>query len=176
METEKITINLGAVDLGQIDLLVDQGFYSNRTDFIRTAIRTALASHANDINGFKSSDAFGIKAVEDRLSMAIENKINRTIRDKLNDAAEKIERSTNDISSSVLGGGFAGTGLVSINAKDLETIKSAGKKINIKMVGMLIISDDVSPELALQTLGSVKVYGVLKASAEIKKVIDKLKS
>ncbi len=45
-KTEKITINMGPVDLGQIDLLVQEGFYSNRTDFIRTAIRTQLATHA----------------------------------------------------------------------------------------------------------------------------------
>src|SRR2546425_2850501 len=45
-KTEKITINLGLVDLGQIDLLVQEGFYSNRTDFIRTAIRTQLVTHA----------------------------------------------------------------------------------------------------------------------------------
>ena len=52
-ETEKITINLGYVDLGQIDLLVQQGFYSNRTDFIRTAIRNQLASHAEAMNDRK---------------------------------------------------------------------------------------------------------------------------
>lgn len=45
-ETEKITLNLGPVDLGQIDLLVQEGFYSNRTDLIRTAIRNQLATHA----------------------------------------------------------------------------------------------------------------------------------
>ncbi|MEP6997244.1 MAG: CopG family transcriptional regulator [Betaproteobacteria bacterium] len=45
-DTEKITINLGPVDLGQIDLLVREGFYSNRTDVIRTAIRNQLATHA----------------------------------------------------------------------------------------------------------------------------------
>jgi len=45
-KTEKITINLGLVDLGQLDLLVQEGFYANRTDFIRMAIRTQLASHA----------------------------------------------------------------------------------------------------------------------------------
>jgi Arc/MetJ-type ribon-helix-helix transcriptional regulator len=45
-ETEKITINLGVIDLGQIDLLVQEGFYSNRTDLIRTAIRNQLATHA----------------------------------------------------------------------------------------------------------------------------------
>ena len=45
-ETEKITINLGYVDLGHIDLLVQDGFYSNRTDFIRTAIRNQIERHA----------------------------------------------------------------------------------------------------------------------------------
>ncbi len=45
--TEKITINLGVVDLGQIDLVVQEGFYSNRTDFIRTAVRNQLQEHAD---------------------------------------------------------------------------------------------------------------------------------
>jgi len=49
-ETEKVTINLGFVDLGQIDLLVQEGFYSNRTDFIRTAIRNQLSTHAEVVN------------------------------------------------------------------------------------------------------------------------------
>jgi metal-responsive CopG/Arc/MetJ family transcriptional regulator len=44
-DTEKITINLSAVDLGRIDLLAEEGFYSNRTDFIRTAIRKELDAH-----------------------------------------------------------------------------------------------------------------------------------
>jgi len=48
-ETEKITINLGLVDLGQIDLLVQECFYSNRTDFIRTAIRNQLTTHAEEV-------------------------------------------------------------------------------------------------------------------------------
>jgi Arc/MetJ-type ribon-helix-helix transcriptional regulator len=46
-KTEKITINLGLVDLGQIDLLVQEGFYTNRTDFVRTAIRNQLTTHAD---------------------------------------------------------------------------------------------------------------------------------
>ena len=46
---EKITINLGYVDLGQIDLLVQDGFYANRTDLIRTAIRNQLAAHADAV-------------------------------------------------------------------------------------------------------------------------------
>ncbi|HVL57998.1 MAG TPA: CopG family transcriptional regulator [Burkholderiaceae bacterium] len=48
-ETEKMTINLGVVDLGQIDLLVQEGFYSNRSDLIRTAIRNQLAVHAEEL-------------------------------------------------------------------------------------------------------------------------------
>lgn len=48
-ETEKITINLGLIDLGQIDLLVQEGFYSNRTDLIRTAIRNQLQAHGDVI-------------------------------------------------------------------------------------------------------------------------------
>jgi Arc/MetJ-type ribon-helix-helix transcriptional regulator len=48
-KTEKITINLGLVDLGQIDLLVQEGFYANRTDFIRSAIRTQLSARAASV-------------------------------------------------------------------------------------------------------------------------------
>lgn len=50
-ESEKITINLGAVDLGSIDLLVAEGFFSNRSDLIRTAVRNLLAAHREIING-----------------------------------------------------------------------------------------------------------------------------
>jgi len=48
-ESEKITINLGFVDLGQIELLVHEGFYSNRSDFIRTAIRNQIDRHAETV-------------------------------------------------------------------------------------------------------------------------------
>lgn len=49
-ENEKITINMGYVDLGRIDLLVQEGFYSNRSDFIRTAIRNQLASQSDTVS------------------------------------------------------------------------------------------------------------------------------
>jgi len=49
IESEKITINLGYVDLGRIDLLVQEGFYSNRTDFIRTAIRNQLSTQGDAV-------------------------------------------------------------------------------------------------------------------------------
>jgi Arc/MetJ-type ribon-helix-helix transcriptional regulator len=49
-KTEKITINVGLVDIGQIDLLIQEGFYTNRTDFIRAAIRTQLATRAGALD------------------------------------------------------------------------------------------------------------------------------
>jgi Arc/MetJ-type ribon-helix-helix transcriptional regulator len=49
-KSEKITINIGLVDLGQIDLLVNEGFYANRTDFIRTAIRRQLETRSGAVN------------------------------------------------------------------------------------------------------------------------------
>ena len=53
-DTEKVTVNLGFVDLGQIDLLVKEGFYSNRTDCIRSAIRHLILSHG-DVAGIEGS-------------------------------------------------------------------------------------------------------------------------
>lgn len=49
-DSEKITVNLGYVDLGQIDLLVQEGFYGNRTDFIRAAIRAQIARHGEAVD------------------------------------------------------------------------------------------------------------------------------
>ncbi|MEX0731635.1 MAG: hypothetical protein WED00_01990 [Aquisalimonadaceae bacterium] len=57
-ETEKITINLGVVDLGQVDLLIQEAFYSNRSDFIRTAIRNQLALHADVLKQTVARKAF----------------------------------------------------------------------------------------------------------------------
>src|SRR5215204_262242 len=62
-ETEKITINLGLVDLGQIDLLVREGFYSNRTDFIRTAIRNQLTTHAEEVRQTVAGETLEIRVL-----------------------------------------------------------------------------------------------------------------
>jgi Arc/MetJ-type ribon-helix-helix transcriptional regulator len=118
-ETEKITINLGFVDLGQIDLLVQEGFYSNRTDFIRTAIRNQLATHA--------------KMIE-----------------------QTVARKTLVL------------GLQHYTSRDLEAVRASGQKLQIKVLGLAIVADDVSPELALATIDSLVVLGALRASAEVK--------
>jgi len=47
--TEKATINIGIMELAQIDLLVENMIYTNRSDFIRTAIRNQLEMHKSDI-------------------------------------------------------------------------------------------------------------------------------
>ncbi len=59
-DSEKITINLGAVDLGKIDLLVQEGHYSNRTDFIRTAIRAQMERHTLEVQQSVSRHCYGI--------------------------------------------------------------------------------------------------------------------
>lgn len=62
-ETEKITINMGAVDLGKIDLLVQEGSYTNRTDFIRTAIRNQIDKHNFEIQQSVTRNSFVVGAL-----------------------------------------------------------------------------------------------------------------
>ena len=83
-DSEKITINLGFVDLGQIDLLVAEGFYGNRSDFIRTAIRNQLAQHADAVRQvvarktlvlglqhFSAADLHAVKAAKQKLQIRV---------------------------------------------------------------------------------------------------------
>lgn len=126
-ENEKITINLGFVDLGRIDLLVQEGFYSNRSDFIRTAIRNQLDSHGD------------------------------TLRSTL-------ERHTMEL------------GLRDYSKADLEALRDAGEVLHVKVVGLARIATDVTPELALQAIGSMTVLGALQASADVRKALaDRIK-
>jgi Arc/MetJ-type ribon-helix-helix transcriptional regulator len=120
--TEKITINLGLVDLGQIDLLVHEGFYTNRTDFIRSAIRNQLASNA--------------KAVDQTVAR-------RTL---------------------VLG-------TQHFTRADLEDIRSAGERVQIRVLGLATIADNVPAELARATIESVEVLGAFRASPAVKQAL-----
>ncbi len=118
-ELEKITINLGLVDLGQIDLLVQEGFYANRTDFIRTAIRNQLTAHAE-----------AVKQTVARKTLVL--------------------------------------GLQHYTRHDLEAVRAAGETLQIKVLGLVSIADDVSPELALATINSLVVLGAFRASPAVK--------
>ena len=121
-ESEKITINVGFVDLGHVDLLVREGFYSNRTDFIRTAIRNQLASHADAVK-------------------------------------QSIVRHTLEL------------GLRRVSRQELEASKAKGVRLQIQVVGLATIDDDVTPELARETIESITVLGALHASKEIKSAL-----
>lgn len=126
-EAEKITINLGYVDLGHVDLLVAEGFYSNRTDFIRTAIRNQLSVHGE-----------ALKQVVARKMLVL--------------------------------------GLQQFGAADLEAVRRAGEKLEIRVLGLATISSDVTPELALETIASVTVLGALHASPAVKAALaDRLR-
>jgi len=118
-ESEKITINLGHVDLGHIDLMVQEGFFSNRTDFIRTAIRNQLERHAD-----------AVKQAIARKKVAL--------------------------------------GLRHFSREDLETARSAGQMLHIRVLGLASIANDVTPELARATIGSIAVLGALHASSAVK--------
>ena len=117
--SEKITINLGLVDLGQIDLLVREGFYANRTDFIRTAIRTQLATQAGAID-----------RTVDRRTLVL--------------------------------------GIQHFSRADLEQVRARGETVQIRVLGLATIADDVSPELAAQTITEIEVLGAFRASPAVK--------
>ena len=80
-KSEKITINIGLVDLGQIDLLVDEGFFANRTDFIRTAIRRQLDSRETVVRN----------TVQRRALVLGTQHLSRSSSRRLRDAGEQIE-------------------------------------------------------------------------------------
>ncbi len=118
-DSEKVTINLGYVDLGRIDLLVNDGFYSNRTDFIRTAIRNHLDQHQNAV-------------------------------------AQSIARQRLEL------------GLRHYGRNELEAVQSAGETLAIQVLGLVVIANDVTPDLARATIASIRVLGALRASPEVK--------
>ena len=118
-QDEKITVNIGCVDLGQIDLLVQEGFYANRTDLIRTAIRNQLATHGEQVRQ---------AAARKTLSL----------------------------------------GVLHLSRADLQALKAAGRKIDVRVLGLASIDPAVTPELALATISSLTVLGALHASPAVK--------
>ena len=116
---EKLTINVGFVDLGQIDLLVQEGFYANRSDLIRTAIRNQIAAHAE-----------AVRQVVSRRTLVL--------------------------------------GIQHVSAAELEAVRARGETLDMRVLGLLSIAPDVTPELALATLNSIDVLGALHATPLVK--------
>jgi Arc/MetJ-type ribon-helix-helix transcriptional regulator len=118
-DTEKVTINLGLVDLAQMDLLIEEGFYTNRTDFVRTAIRKQLERH---------DEAIRQTVVRKRFVM----------------------------------------GLQRYTRADLEKSVAAGERLEIHVLGLAIIDDDVTPELALAAIATIRVLGAFLAPGPVR--------
>jgi Arc/MetJ-type ribon-helix-helix transcriptional regulator len=118
-DSEKVTINLGFVDLGHVDLLVREGFYGNRSDFIRTAIRNQLDRHG---------EAARQSATRRQLQL----------------------------------------GLCHLAARDLEAVRERDETLDIRVLGLLTIAPDVTPELARAAIGSVTILGALHAAPAVK--------
>jgi len=117
-DTEKISFNISVVDLGQVDFLVDQGFYSSRTDFLITAVRRQIDSHSLTVR----------KAVEQKVMTV---------------------------------------GMTILNRIDLEKRVANNKPLDIRVVGVLKIEDDVTPELVRDAIKSVSVFGKIRARPEV---------
>jgi len=121
-DSEKITLNLGFVDLGKIDVLVREAFYANRADFIRSAIRKQLER-------------------EESVALTTETRQDLTL------------------------------GIHHFTRTQLEAAKAAGQMIDVKVLGLASIAEDVSPELALASIRSLKVLGALHAPNDVKRAL-----
>ena len=117
--TEKVSLNMNVVELGKIDLLVEEGFYANRSDFIRAAIRTQLNTHAVAMDQITTRKAFVL-------------------------------------------------GVMELDAAHLRKQIEKGEGIDVKAIGLLILTDDITPDLALAALNSVTVRGSFHAPADVK--------
>ncbi len=126
-DTEKITINMSAVDLGKLDLLVQESLYSNRTDFIRTAIRNQLDRHNLELQQSITRHEYAI-------------------------------------------------GVMAFSRAELEKKQAKGKKLEIKVIGLLHLADDITPELAREMITSIHVRGIFQASPPVKAALaDRMK-
>lgn len=121
-ETEKMTVNLGVVDLGQVDLLVQEGFYSNRSDLVRTAVRNQLALHADVLR-------------------------------------QTVARRTLTL------------GLRHLGRAELERAVASGERLRVRVVGLVRVADDVTPDLARAAIESVQVLGAFQASPAVRQAL-----
>lgn len=118
-DTEKITVNLSVVDLGKIDLLVDEGAYAGRTDFVRSAIRAQLDKQVDEIVPAVARGAFVV-------------------------------------------------GALTFDASTLRAYSRRQETLAIRAIGLVVIAEDVTPELALETIESIRVRGGLRMPAAVR--------
>jgi Arc/MetJ-type ribon-helix-helix transcriptional regulator len=132
---EKVTINLGPVDVGHIDLLVEEGFYGSRTDFIRTAVRNLLEERKDSID------------------------------EAVSRFAETSTGSSRDVPSVCIG-------VMHMNRGALEGVRKMKKRLKIRVIGVLRIGGDVTPDLADEAIHSIRVLGHFSAPAAVRKRLE----
>ena len=121
-EAERITINIAMVDVGKMDLLIDEGIYATRSDFVRAAIRTQLGLHKTEVDETSTRRRF-ILGSED------------------------------------------------VSCGDLETAIRENQMLHLRVIGVLTLTDDITPELALAAIQSISVYGSLRMKDEVRKAL-----
>ncbi|HEY45529.1 MAG: hypothetical protein AMJ88_13100 [Anaerolineae bacterium SM23_ 63] len=122
-KTEKITINMSVVDLGKVDLLVQEGFYQNRTDFIRASIRSQLSKHETEVRDSITRNAYVL-------------------------------------------------GILGCNQESLMEDIANEVRRKYYVVGLMVIEDDVTPEVADKAIEAIKVMGVFRAPEDVKAVLS----
>ena len=134
MKTEKISINLSPVELGQIDCLVDRGLYDNRSDFMRTAARKTLDGHVSELQNFLNPDHL-----------------------KTDDA---------DLWFTI--------GITGFSKQEIVSFIESGKKLNIRVIGLLKIPGSITADEILRVVKSCKVHGKIVASKEVKAALRQI--
>lgn len=124
--TEKVTFNVHAIDLGDIDLLVESGMYKSRDEFLNKAIERQLTKNERKI-----------EVLTERYGYYL--------------------------------------GIVTYAKKDLEKVLRDNMKLELKIIGILNLKDDITPDLATRTIKSIKVLGIFKSDDILKEVLtDKI--
>ena len=143
--SEKVSVNMNSATLASIDLLVDNGFYSNRSDFINQAVRQSLRDHRGDID----------RIVEKHEKRATHSSGNLTV--------------STPMVSTLRGGDHWFFGVSGITRKELEELHEAGETLRLKGYGVLVIDDDCDEEMLFKVVEELKVRGKVCAADSVKK-------
>ena len=134
MKTEKVSVNLNPVELGQIDCLVERGLFDSRSDFMRASARKTLDGYNDELQRFLKPDH--LKADNADLWFTI--------------------------------------GITGFSKKDFIAFIDSGKKINIRVIGLLNIPDSITPDEVSRVVKSCKVHGKIVASKDVKETLRQI--
>lgn len=142
---EKVSVNMNSATLASIDLLVDNGYYSNRSDFINQAVRESLKERQSIID----------RIVEKNESMATYENGNWKVSAKGSQSARV--------------GDHWFFGVSGITRRELEELRSAGEKLRLKGYGVLVIDQDCEEEMLFSVVEEIKVKGKVYCPDSVKK-------